>query len=122
MDPIEDELKGALLRKPAPPGLASGVFKRIESESWGSKPLHGIFAAPFWRIAAALVLLMDAGTGIIGYRQYIQARNEEALHRTLTALNITAVRLDEAKQKAFEQKRLGRISRVLAEIQSADGK
>lgn len=122
MNPIEDDLKSALRRKPAPPGFAAKVFKRIESEALGKRAPRRLFSNPFWRAAAAAVILIAAGAGIIGYRQYIRMRNEAALNRTLAALSIAAARLDEAEQKAFEPKRWEHIDRTLTEIQSAERK
>jgi hypothetical protein len=122
MNPIEDELKAALRRKPAPPGFAAKVFERIERETLRQRASRRWFIHPFWRSAAAAVILMTAGAGIIGYRQYIRMRNEAALNRTMAALSIAAARLDEAEQKAFEPKRLARIGRTLTEIQSAERK
>jgi hypothetical protein len=122
MKPIEDDLKAAFRRKPAPPGLAAKVFERIESEAAGRRVPHRSFGNPFWRIAAAAVIFLATGAGIIGYRQHIRARNEEAMNRTLAALSIAAARLDEAEQKAFAPERWEYIGRALTEIQSADRK
>jgi hypothetical protein len=122
MNRIEDDLKAALRRKPAPPGFEAKVFERIESEALGKRTPRRLFRNLFWRAAAAAVILMASGTGIIGYRQYIRMRNEAALNRTLAALSIAAAQLDEAEQKAFEPERWEYISRTLAEIQSADRK
>jgi hypothetical protein len=122
MNPIEDDLKAALRRKPAPPGFAAKVFERIESAAVGKKAPRRSFSHSFWRIAAAAVIFLAAGAGIIGYRQHIRVRNEEAMNRTLAALSIAAARLDEAERKAFAPKRWEHIGRALTEIQSPERK
>jgi hypothetical protein len=122
MNPIENDLKSALRRKPAPPGFAAKVFEQIEGDALSIRAPRRLFSNPFWRTAAAAVILMAAAAGIIGSRQYIHVRNEEAMNRTLAALSIAAARLDEAEQKAFNPERWERISRALTEIPSAEKK
>jgi hypothetical protein len=122
MNPIEDDLKAALRRKPAPLGFADRVFERIKRDAPGKRATRRLFNNPFWRAAVASVILMASGAGIIGYRQYIHMRNEAALNRTLAALSIAAARLDDLEQKAFEPKRWEHIGRTLTKIQSTDRK
>jgi hypothetical protein len=122
MKTIEDDLKTALRRKPAPPGFAAKVFERIGSEALGKRASRRLFSNPFWQAAAAAMILMAVGAGIIGHRQYVRMRNEVALNRTLAALSIAATQLDEARQKAFEPKRWEHIGRALTEIQSTERK
>ena len=43
MNQIEDDLKAALRRKPAPPGFAAKVFKQIESEALNKRAPHYFF-------------------------------------------------------------------------------
>jgi hypothetical protein len=122
MNHIEDDLKAALRRKPAPAGFAAKVFERIESEALNKKTPRSFLRNPFWMAAAAAVILMTIGAGVLGYQHHIRTRNEAALNQTLAALSIAATQLDEAEKKAFEPKRWERISRQLAEIQSMDKK
>jgi hypothetical protein len=122
MNHIEDDLKAALRRKPAPPGLAAKVFERIEGEALNKKAPRSFFRNPFWMAAAAAVIFVTIGAGVLGYQHHIRARNEVALNQTLAALSIAAAQLDEAEKKAFAPKRWELIGRQLAEIQSADKK
>ena len=91
MNHIEDDLKAALRRKPAPPGFAAKVFERIENEALHKKAPRGFSRNPFWMAAAASVILAITGTGI--YQYHIRTRNEAALDRTLAALSIAAAQL-----------------------------
>ena len=43
MNRIEDDLKSALRRKPAPPGFAAKVFERIESEALNREDSLGLY-------------------------------------------------------------------------------
>jgi hypothetical protein len=120
MNHIEDDLKAALRRKPAPPGFAAKVMERIENGSFNQNVPRSFLRNPFWMAAAAAVVLVAIGAGIFGYQSHIRARNEAALHRTLAALSIAAAQLDQAEKKAFEPERWERIGRQLAGIQSSD--
>jgi hypothetical protein len=102
MHPIEDDLKAALRRKPAPEGFSRRVLNRIEHGG----PLRTSPSRSFrqwrWMLAAAAMIVLMASTGLIQYRQYIRTRNDAALHQTLSALSIAAEQLDLAKARAFE--------------------
>lgn len=120
MNDIEDDLKAALCRKPAPPGFAAKVFERMEDGSASSKARWKV-SNPFWMAAAAVILMM-VGSGVVGYRHHVRTRNEAALNRTLAALSIAAAQLDEAEKRAFPQERWERIGKQLSEVQSSEGK
>jgi hypothetical protein len=112
MNRIEDDLKSALRRKPAPPGFAERVLSRVGDGAFNKKASRRFILKRFWMAAAATILLAT-GLGIFIYQRHIQIRNEEALQRTLMALSIAAEQLDRAEKKAFEPKRWERISQYL---------
>lgn len=122
MNNIEDDLKAALRRKPAPDGFAAKVLERVENESARSRIRHRLVFSPLQWFAAAAVIIMAVGAGLIGYQQYVRSRNEAALNRTMAALSIAATQLDEAQKKAFQPDRWDRIQKQLLEIQSGDEK
>ena len=116
MNRIEDDLKAALRRKPAPPGFAAKVSERIENKALSKRAPRRIFGNPLWMAAAAMILI-TIGAGVVEYQGHVRARNEAALNRTLTALSIAAVRLDEVEKKAFAPERWERIGRQLTDVQ-----
>jgi hypothetical protein len=95
MHQIEDDLKNALSRKPAPPGFTARVLERTGSA--GRRSPRRV-----WALAAAASLVLVSGAGIVQYQRYIRARNDAALQRTVAALSIAAAQLDRAEKKAFE--------------------
>jgi hypothetical protein len=66
MNHIEDDLKAALRRKPAPPGFAAKVFERIEREASNKKTLwsflrswaRGAFRKEILAFASAVMLIL----------------------------------------------------------------
>jgi hypothetical protein len=96
MHPIEDDLKAALRRKPAPPGFTARVLARARSEG-GRRSSRRI-----WLLAAAASLIIASGAGVIQYKQHIRARNNAALQRTIAALSFATAQLDRAERKAVE--------------------
>jgi hypothetical protein len=112
MNRIEDDLKAALRRKPAPPGFAAKVLDRVGEGSSHKRPTRHFLPNRFWMTAAAMILVA-IGLGIFVYQRHIQARNEAALQRTLMALSIAAEQLDKAEMKIFEPKRWERIGNHL---------
>ena len=102
MHRIEDDLKAALRRKPAPPGFAARVLRRIEDSKSSRKPSrHFIIGRP-WMFAAAALVLMMVSAGVFEYQRYIRNRNEAAFQNTLTAISIATLELDRARNKAFQ--------------------
>jgi hypothetical protein len=114
MKRIEDDLKAALRRKPAPPGFAAKVFHRLEGSDF-QKPPKRFPARQSWMAAAAIIVL-TAGLSIFAYQRHVEARNEAALQRTLTALSIASEQLEKAEKKAFGPKRWEQIGQYLQEI------
>jgi len=115
MNRIEDDLKAALRRKPAPPGFAAKVFDCVGASSV-RKATNKHFLSSQFGLAAAAMLILAIGLGIVSYRRHIEVRNEAALQRTLMALSIAAEQLDKAEKKAFEPKRWEQIGQYLQNI------
>jgi hypothetical protein len=120
MNQIEDELKAALRRKPAPPGFASRVLERIDDDTSARNESRRIVPNRLRILAVAAAAALIVWAGLFAYQQHIRARNEAALQRTLTAISIAAVQLDRAERKAFELIRWEQLSRQLAEFENND--
>lgn len=117
MHRIEDDLKAALRRKPAPPGFAERILERIEEDKSLRRDFLRLRTGRRRLFAAAALVLMTIGAGVFGYRQYIRNRNETAYQNTLTAIYLATVELDRAKNIALEPERWERLSRQLAEYE-----
>ncbi len=102
MHPIEDDLKDALRRKPAPAGFSHSVLARIGSSLYLKPGPKRIFRQRLWAVAAAAMIMLTVVTGVVQYQRNIQTRNAAALQQTLSALSIAAEQLDQAKARAFE--------------------
>jgi hypothetical protein len=119
MNRIEDDLKAALRRKPAPPGFADKILDRVNAGVSGERAGRRLWPGRFWMAAAAIAI---GCFGIFSYQQHIQVRNEEALQRTLLGLSVAAEQLSRAEKIAFEPKRWEQISRHLNDLPMQDGK
>lgn len=111
MNELDDELRQALGREPAPPGFAERVLRRVEEEApverpgpsgsktpWARRPLFGLAAA------AAIVAAVAGG---IQYRSFERARAERAAgeaakEQVIEALRITASKLQLVQEKVRE--------------------
>jgi hypothetical protein len=95
MNQVERDLRESLRRREAPPGFAWRVLARTRKAeaprtSW------------VWLAAAALVLLMIGGVGLVR-EQRRQAEGEKAKQQLMAGLRITGLKLTEV------QSRLARI-------------
>jgi hypothetical protein len=115
MNRIEDDLKAALRRKPAPPGFAAKVLDRVGDRAFRNKANRRFLPNRFWAAAAAMIIVA-VSLGVFSYQRHIQTRNEAALQRTLMAFSIAAEQLEKAEMKAFESKRWERISKHLRNL------
>lgn len=112
MKELDDELRHALRREPAPTGFAERVLQRAENEAkapavvvrpeWGRRRL----SRPLVRLAAAAALIAAVAGGI-QYRNYENARAERAAgeaarDQVLEALRITASKLQLVQAKVRE--------------------
>jgi hypothetical protein len=91
MDDLEQSLRAALARVPAPAGLAERILALIgagpmrKTRWWRTTALR-------WALAAALLAAMAAG-GVIAYQRQQRARGERARRQVMLALRITGARL-----------------------------
>lgn len=83
---MEQELREALRRKPAPAGFAERVQARL--------PERRSFTAR-WAVAAALTALMVSGT--YSWREREHRRGEEAAQQTIEALRIASQKVNLAR-------------------------
>lgn len=96
---LEDDLRKALRREPAPPGFAATVLARASK----TRPM------PFWRrpialpLAAMLTVTALVPSAIYQYRR--QQRAIEARDQLIAALSITRTQLQQAKEKLRETTR-----------------
>lgn len=95
MNQVERDLRESLRRREAPPGFADRVFARTSR-------LQAPRTSWVWLAAAALVLLMIGGVGLV-QEQRRQAEGEKAKQQLMAGLRITGSKLSEV------QSRLARI-------------
>ena len=104
MNPVERDLREALRREEAPPGFAERVLARArqseapQGHSW------------VWLAAAALVLLMIGGVGIVR-EQRRQAEGERAKEQLMVAFRITGSKLRDVQERlaTIQQRALQRL-------------
>lgn len=108
---LDDELRSALRREPAPAGFAERVLQRVEEQATAAGPARsGSRAAPVrWSIfsLAAAAALVAAVAGGIQYRSFERARAERAAgeaakEQVIEALRITASKLQLVREKVRE--------------------
>jgi hypothetical protein len=95
MNQLERDLRETLRRRKAPPGFADRVLARTSR-------LEAPRTSWVWLAAAALVLLMIGGVGLVR-EQRRQAEGEKAKQQLMAGLRITGSKLSEV------QSRLARI-------------
>lgn len=94
---LENELREALRRGPAPEGFAAQVLARTR--------VTPVRLTPWWRrpatlaLAAALILALLIPSEISNYRRREQRRGLEAKQQLMNALAITRVQLQQAKAR-----------------------
>jgi hypothetical protein len=101
-DEFEQELKQAMERRPAPPGLKRRIMQQRSIRR--KQRVHSY--AIWWQRLAASVLIGAVIAGGIGWRQIEQRRRgEEAKQQVLTALRITNQVLNNMNRKLVEHDR-----------------
>ena len=95
-DEFEIELRQALERRPAPPGLKRKLMAEREARK-RPRAVGGSFV--LWQRLAASIVLVAAIGGGLAWRQHEQElrKGEEARQQVLTALRITSHALDHAQ-------------------------
>lgn len=111
MKELDDELRRALRREPAPEGFADRVLERSRESKAPAvvlRPRWGRWriSRPIVRLAAAAAIIAAIGVGV-AYRNYEQARaerarGEAAREQVLEALRITASKLQLVQEKVRE--------------------
>ena len=98
MDEFELELKQALERRPAPPGLKGRVMARRSAQRLASRRTHSVL---WMRLAASLVIVALLG-GVADWKVrqvQEQRRGEAARQEVLTALRITGHALNHVHEQ-----------------------
>jgi hypothetical protein len=101
MDEFEQELRQALERRPAPPGLKRRLMERRRMEpvrrSWFGIPHAGMWM----KVAAALVIAAVLGGGVEWRVKQVeeQRKGEAARQQVLTALRITGHALNQVQAR-----------------------
>lgn len=98
-DEMDDLLKNALQRQPAPPGFASRVAARLPAGRQAPR-------RPWMAIGLAASLLIGVG----GVRMHEYRKGQEAKRQLMLALEITAEKLELALNKV-ERSHVGGIER-----------
>jgi hypothetical protein len=101
MDEFERELRAAIERQPAPPGLKRKVLerRRLRAESLRHRVI-------WWERLAASVVLAGAVAGAAAWRHAVEQRKgEEAKHQVFTALRITTRALQQMNAQLAERTR-----------------
>jgi anti-sigma factor RsiW len=96
---LEQELKRALRREPAPPDFVERVMRRIERE--GADPEVSV-VHPWRAVAAAGLLTIFLGGWAAREAAVQRARGERAREDVLLALRITSEKLRDAKNHVHE--------------------
>ena len=94
---LEDSLRQALRREPAPRGFAARVMSAASARA---VPLR----QPWWGVRGLVLRSALAGTSVVliggvGFQRYEQRRALEARHQLLTALTVTKVSLQKAQER-----------------------
>jgi len=88
MNHIEDDLKTALRRKPAPPGFAAKVFERIESEDLSKKiPWSFLQSLASWAFRKESLVFASAVMLILSVVMH-SAENQSALANSMARLKV----------------------------------
>ena len=91
MNQLERDLREALQRRQAPPYFAEKVLARTRQSKTPRLPWA-------WLAAAALILLMIGGVGIVR-EQRRQAEGERAKEQLIVAFRITGSKLRDVQEK-----------------------
>lgn len=117
MDEFEQELRQALERRPAPPGLKRRLMEARNARAQRRSRLGRILAFPLGRpaggvwvkVAAMLVIAVVVGGGVEWRQKQVeeQRRGEAARREVMTALRITSHALDSVQARLAAHDRRG---------------
>lgn len=99
MEDFERDLRAALRRQPAPPGLKRRVMER----RWQVRAAERRRMVWLERLAASLVLAGVAGGALVWRNALERRRGEEAKRQVFTALRITGRALEEMRLQLQER-------------------
>jgi hypothetical protein len=101
-DDIEQELREAMLRLPAPPSLKRKILARRQRQN--TQRVHARLV--MWqRLAASIVLAAVAGGAYLWHDAEERRKGEEARQQVLTALRITSHALQQMNQQLADRNR-----------------
>jgi len=103
-DQFERELKQALERRPAPPGLKTRIMAARRERRQETRHSHSLL---WMRLAAALLIVAVIGGAVRWDYERIQERRrgEQARQQVLTALRITGHALELVQQRLSARNR-----------------
>ena len=102
MDDFEQELRQAMLRRPAPPRLKQKILEHRKRQN--TERVHARLL--LWqRLAASIVLAAMAGGAYLWHSAEERRKGEEVRQQVLTALRITSHALKQMNQQLAEHSR-----------------
>ena len=104
MDEFEQELRKAMVRRPAPPSLKRKILdrrRRQNTERFHARMVMG------QRLAASIVLAAIAGGAYMWHSAEQRRKGEEARQQVMTALRITSHALQQMNQQLADHNRDG---------------
>jgi transcriptional/translational regulatory protein YebC/TACO1 len=102
MDDFEQELRQAMLRRPAPPSLKRKILDRRKRQN--TERIHARMV--LWqRLAASIVIAAIAGGAYMWHNAEQRRKGEEAKQQVMTAFRITGHALERMNQQLAERNR-----------------
>jgi transcriptional/translational regulatory protein YebC/TACO1 len=102
MDDFEQELRQAMLRRPAPPSLKRKILDRRKRRN--TERIHARMV--LWqRLAASIVIAAMAGGAYMWHNAEQRRKGEEAKQQVMTAFRITGHALERMNQQLAERNR-----------------
>ena len=102
IDDFEQELRQAMMRRPAPPSLKRKILERRVRQN--TESLHARML--MWqRLAASIVLAAVVGGAYLWHNAEQRRKGEEARQQVLTAIRITSRALQQMNEQLAEHNR-----------------
>jgi len=96
MNPLEDELRSAFLRREPSPDFTERVLARVKAESSPVVVPIRRESRTWVRWVAAMAACLLLAAGLLEYRQY---QGQQAREKVLLGMRIAAVKLNKAQRK-----------------------